>query len=45
MILSKYSFELTDKSLMDNEIEFEKRQFLLVPKDNIMLKVRAREVI
>ncbi|KAL7027300.1 hypothetical protein ACKWTF_005399 [Chironomus riparius] len=43
MILSKFSFELADKSLMDNEIKFEKRQFVLGPEENIMLKVRARE--
>ncbi|XP_070492972.1 uncharacterized protein [Chironomus tepperi] len=43
MILSKYSFELTDKSLMDKEIEFETRSLIMVPKENIMLKVRARE--
>jgi hypothetical protein len=45
MILSKYSFELADKSLMNNEIVFEERQFILSPKENIMLKVRPREVV
>ena len=44
MILSKYSFELADKRLMDHEIEFEKRQLILGPEENIMLKVRARDL-
>ena len=41
-ILSKFSFELVDKSLMHKEIEVDPQQFSIVPKDTIKLKARAR---
>ncbi|CAG9801978.1 unnamed protein product [Chironomus riparius] len=42
VILSKFSFELVDKSLMDKEFEADPAQFITTPKEPIMLKVEAR---
>lgn len=41
-VLSKFSIELVDKSLITKEVEFDVTQFLLVPKNSIMMKVTPR---
>ena len=43
MILSKFSFELVDKSLMHSEFEVDPTQLITTPKEPIMLKVEARQ--
>ncbi|CAG9801981.1 unnamed protein product [Chironomus riparius] len=43
MMLSKFSFELVDKSLLTKEFEVHPNQFILTPKDNIMMKVKVRQ--
>ena len=43
VILSKFSFELVDKSLMHNEFEVDPTQLITTPKEPIMLKVEARQ--
>ena len=43
MTLSKFTFELTDEKLKRNEIEFYPAQFILTPKENIMLKAIPRK--
>jgi hypothetical protein len=42
MILSKFSFELVDKSLMHKEFETDPTQLIMTPKEPIMLTVEAR---
>ncbi|KAL7027301.1 hypothetical protein ACKWTF_005400 [Chironomus riparius] len=42
MILSKFSFELADKSLMHGELEYDTKNTILAPKDSIMLKAVPR---
>lgn len=42
MILSKFSFELVDKSLMYKELEIDPKQFIISPKEAIKLKAKAR---
>lgn len=44
MILSKFSFELSNKKLMDKEVEFYPAQFILTPKENIMMKAKLRQM-
>lgn len=41
-ILTKFRFELTDKSMFNKEIEFDPRQFIITPKNKIMLKAISR---
>jgi hypothetical protein len=41
-LLTKFRFELTDKSLQHREIEFDPRQFVITPKNKIMLKAISR---
>lgn len=43
MLLSKFSFELVDKSLMTKEFEVHPNQFILTPKDNILMKAKTRQ--
>lgn len=41
-VLSKFTFELVDKNLMDKELEFDSKQFILIPKKEIMYKLTPR---
>lgn len=41
-LLSKFKFELVDQSLMHKEMEFDETQFILTPKDNVMLRASLR---
>lgn len=41
-ILSKFSFELVDKKLIENEIEFDPKQFILTSKSPALIKVSKR---
>jgi hypothetical protein len=41
-ILAKFRFELTDKSMMHKEIEFDPRQFVIMPKNKILLRAVCR---
>lgn len=41
-VLSKFTFELADKSLMHKELEFDQRQFILTPKTEIQYKITPR---
>lgn len=43
-ILAKFSFELVDKSLMTKEVEFDVGQFILTPKNAVMIKVIPRTI-
>jgi len=42
MILSKFSFELVDEILKYRELEFNPTQFILTPKETVLLKVTKR---
>lgn len=42
-ILSKFTFELVDKSLMHKEIEFDPKQFVLTPKEGVMIRATYRK--
>lgn len=42
MMLSKFNFELADKSLVDKEIKFHPKQFVLAPVEEFMFKVLCR---
>lgn len=42
LMLSKFNFELVDKSLVDKEIEFHPKQFVLTPAEEFMFKVSCR---
>jgi len=41
-VLSKFTFELVDKKLLQTELEFDPRQFVLTPKHEIMYKISPR---
>ena len=43
MILSKFSFELADKSMMYGELEYDTTNTILAPKNSIMLKAILRK--
>lgn len=40
--LSKFKFELVDKKLLNSELEFDAKQFVLIPKNEIMYKITSR---
>lgn len=42
LILSKFSFELAEKSLEKNELDYDSKTFILCPKYNIMLRAKVR---
>ena len=42
LILSKFNLELTDKELMDNELEFDPAAFVLAPKKAFNIKITPR---
>lgn len=44
-LLSKFSFELVDKKLMVEEIEFSKKHFSPVPKHKLLLRAVPRNQI
>jgi hypothetical protein len=41
-VLAKFRFEFIEKSYMYKEIEFDPKQFILTPKESIMLKAIPR---
>nr|AHJ10934.1 cytochrome P450 6FV2 [Chironomus kiiensis] len=41
--LSKFSYELADKKLLHTEIQFDPRQFILTPKQEVMYKISLRD--
>ncbi|KAJ6636470.1 putative cytochrome P450 6a14 [Pseudolycoriella hygida] len=41
-LLTKFKYEIVDKTLLHNEIEFDSTQFILTPKAPVMLKASAR---
>lgn len=41
-LLSKYSFDIADKQLLYNEVEFKKNQFTLGPKGGLYLQATQR---
>jgi hypothetical protein len=41
-LLSKYSFDVVDKNLLDNEIEYKINQFSIAPKDALNLRATIR---
>jgi cytochrome P450 len=42
LMLSKFTFELVDKKLYNEEIQFNKKQFPLMPADDILMKAVLR---
>jgi hypothetical protein len=42
MILSKFSFELVNKNLNNNEFEVDPKMFVMTPKEKILMKARIR---
>lgn len=42
LVLSKFNVELSDKTLAEKEIEFDKKQFILTPAEKFIFKITLR---